>query len=146
MSSRLLKIWSRNSEAKDTVAQNERVTRFIIASNHFTTNRVKWNAFSPYMNPDSNRLETSVYRELRLGSAELWRLGREHVEGNGRTIKARGTGPVAPILDCGLAFDVNGPPEPIHADIIEWPAEKHEWRQRAMEFVEHFKVEAAPSR
>ncbi len=147
MFSLLSKIWSKNSDTKN-VERHERVTRFIVKSDYFTADRVKWNAFSPYTNPESRRLETSLYRELRLTSAELWRLGRKHVEGRERRreIKARGSGPVAPILDCGLALDVNGPPEPIHVDIVGWPTEKHEQRQLAMEFVSHFKVEMAPSR
>ncbi len=148
MSSLLSKIWSKNSGAKNAVERHERVTRFIVKSDYFTGERVKWNAFSPYKNPASHRLETSIYRELRLTAAEIWRLGRKHVENleQNREIKARGSGPVSPILERGLALDVNGPPEPIHADIVGWPAEKHEQRQLAMEFVSHFKAEPAPSR
>lgn len=145
--SRLSRIWSTDSEPKAIVDRRETITRFIVRRDHFTATRVKWNAFQPYDNPTSRRLETSVYREVGLAPADIWRLGRQHVENPeaNRLIKARGTGPVAAILDSGLVLDVNGPPEPIHADIVGWPADKHAQRQKAMEFANHFKVERAPS-
>jgi hypothetical protein len=152
MCSLLSRIWSKGSDVSrgtendKVVERHERVTRFIVRKDHFTATRVKWNAFLPYDNPVSGRLETSTYRELQLPAAELWRLGREHVEKPDRQIRARATGPAAAIIASGLTFDVNGPPEPIHADIIGWSTDKDERRQKAMEFVGSFQPEVAPPR
>src|SRR4051812_41673710 len=87
----LSKIWPRGSERRSIVEPHESITRFILKADHFTTDRVKWNAFQPYDNPASRRLETSVYREVRLNSADLWILGRKYVENPQahRLIKAR---------------------------------------------------------
>ena len=152
MCSLLSRIWSNSSGVSNVVRRpvvverHERVTRFIVRKDHFTASRVKWNAFMPYDNPVSQRAETSTLRELGLSADDMWRLGREHVEKPDRQIKARATGPATAIMDCGLTFDVDGPPAPVHADIIGWSADKHERRQKAMEFVGSFQAEVAPPR
>ncbi len=92
----------------------------------------------------TGRDETSVHRVLGRTAIDVWLIGRQYVQTPSRVIKARGTGPVASLQKQKLSLDVNGPPSPIHADIVDWPDEKHEQKQRAIEFANDFVLEMAP--
>ena len=130
------------------IAPAEEFTRFIFTKNHFAVQkgRVKPNALMPMFNQESGRLETSIYRCTCLPDAEIWQLGRVHVEDpqSGRLIKARGFGPFELVTSQELSLDVNGEPFPIHVDIVGWPEEKDACMMKATEVADKLKLELAP--
>jgi hypothetical protein len=126
----------------------EEFTRFIFSKNHFASEkgRVKPNALMPMLNQESGRFETSTYRCTHLG-AEIWRVGRIHVENpaSGRLIKARGVGPFQLVTSNGLSLDVNGEPFPVHVDIVGWSEAKDARLMKATEIANELKLELAPA-
>jgi hypothetical protein len=92
------------------IAPAEEFTRFIFSKNHFAVEkgRVKPQALMPMFNEESGRFETSTYRCTHLSGAEIWLIGRAHVEDleTGRLIKARGVGSFQLVTSQGLALDV----------------------------------------
>jgi hypothetical protein len=141
------------SSAKDPglsveIAPAEEFTRFIFTKNHFAAEkgRVKPHALMPMFNEESGRLETSIFRCTHLPDAEIWRIGRVHVEvpQSGRLIKARGVGPFQLLTSQGLALDVNGEPFPVHVGIVGWPEAKDARLMKATEVANKLKLELAP--
>jgi hypothetical protein len=100
----------------------------------------------PMFNEESGRLETSIYRCANFLGAEIWQIGRLHVENpqSGRLIKARGVGPFQLVAAQNLSLDVNGEPFPIHVDIVGWPDAKDARLMKATEIANKLKLELAP--
>ena len=96
-------------------------------------------------NNESQRLETSTYRNRGLAAGEIWKLGYANVENvaERRTIKARATGSFTHVT-APLSLDVNGPPYPRHVDIVGWPAEKHAQLQHATNIADKLTLELDP--
>ena len=101
-------------------------TRFLFQKSQYTqsTGRVKPPCLLP--DPRKARLETSVHRTDGLQPFWIWVLGYEYVETPQRRMRARASGVISMVTAQGLHIDVNGRPYPRHADIIGWPATKHE--------------------
>lgn len=126
---------------------NEDFTRFLVRADYFarTTGRVKPPALLPMFNQDSQRFETSTYRNRGLAAGDIWKLGYANVENvaEHRKIKARCAGSFA-LVAAPLSLDVNGAPFPRHVDIVGWPAEKHAQLQRATNIADKLTLELDP--
>jgi len=112
-------------------APGEVVSRYLLQSGHYTasTGRVKPRAFHPA--PRDHR--TSVFRVQGLTERQIWSLGDEYVARQlGKELGARAELSVAQIASVGLRVESAEPP-PRHANIVDWPGEKHEWMSRAQE-------------
>jgi hypothetical protein len=90
---------------------------------------VKWQAFRPVLGTH----KTSVFRVQGLTQVEIWRLGDEHIASlAGQEILALAELSVEQILAVQLRIEPEEPP-PRHANIVNWPLEKHEWMSQAQE-------------
>ena len=64
---------------------------------------------------------------------KIWKLGEIYVaQPLGKELRARADLSVANVMAIGLRVESKEPP-PRHGNIIDWPAEKHEWMSRAQE-------------
>jgi hypothetical protein len=136
-------------ELLDEIAQGEEFTRFILSRNHFAPakGRVKAHALMPMRNQSRERLETSTHRIAHLTDAQIWHLGQTHVANpeQGRTIKARGTGPFELVTAQQLSLDVNGEPYPRHVDVVGWPHDKDDQLMKATEIADKLTLELGPT-
>ena len=110
---------------------SEVTSRFLRQSGHYTasTHRVAPHAFHPA--PSDHK--TSLFRVQGLAERQIWELGDAYVillPGN--ALRARAELSVAQITSVGLRVESAEPP-PRHANIVDWPVEKHEWMSRAQE-------------
>jgi hypothetical protein len=113
------------------VTASELIARYILSKSHFrpSDRTVKYGAYLPA--PDG---ETSVYRTSSLTDTEVWDIGREHVaKPSGRTLYARGDTTAAVMLNNGLTVTPETTPHPLHANIANWPPEKHEQKMLAVQ-------------
>jgi hypothetical protein len=130
---------------------DEQFTRFILTRSHFArdTGRLKPPALLPFLNKAKSRWETSTHRVAGLTAPQIWQLGYSHVENvqEGRTIKARGTGPFALVTIQALSLDVNGAPYPRHVDIIGWSSTDKDLRlMKATEIADKLQLDLDPRR
>jgi hypothetical protein len=112
---------------------SEPLSRFIFPKDHFSRNtlRPKPDAFLPSGFP----LQTSVTRTIGLAPAEIWHIGLEIGLRRGRTLRARADIASGDVINTGLAIDPDNNP-PRHANIINWPEEKHDQLILATELAE----------
>lgn len=113
------------------VASSETISRYLLQSGNYTasTGRVKPRAFHPA--PRDHK--TSVFRVQGLEEWKIWKLGEIYVaQPLGKELRARADLLVANVTAVGLRVESKEPP-PRHGNIIDWPAEKHEWMSRAQE-------------
>ena len=90
---------------------------------------MKYGAYLPAPNG-----ETSVYRISNIPEKEIWDIGREYVaEPSKRTLYARGDTTAALITKTGLEIVPETTSHPLHANIVNWPTEKHEQKMVAVE-------------
>ena len=77
---------------------------------------------------ETGRLELSVYRTADLLPAHVWEICDRFVDNHSahRLAKARGMCLAETPIHEGLSFDPDGKPHPQHANIVGWPADKHE--------------------
>jgi len=74
-----------------------------------------------------------VFRVQGLTQRQIWTLGDVYVAlPSGNELRARAELLVEQIAGVGLRVESAEPP-PRHANIVDWPAEKHEWMSRAQE-------------
>lgn len=79
-----------------------------------------------------HRGETSVFRVDGLSSEEVWDIGIDFVARNRRqALKGRADLDVAHVLVVNLKVEPDTTPHPRHANIVDWPAEKHEQKMMA---------------
>ena len=129
--------------APDSIASNERVTRYILSRKQFSreNKRIKYAAFLP-----PRDLELSVYRTNRLDGGEIWEIGKRFVaEPQGKTVLARGDLQAATIVEVGLGAAADTQPHKLHANIVGWPAEKSEQKMLAIEFANAASIEFPPT-
>jgi hypothetical protein len=110
---------------------SEVTSRYLLQSGHYTalTGRVKPRAFHPAVRDH----KTSVFRVQELTERQIWSLGDQYVASPlGKELRARAELSVAQITAVGLQVEPAEPP-PRHANIVDWPIEKHEWMSRAQE-------------
>ena len=112
-------------------APSEVTSRYIRQTGHYTasTGRVKPGAF----HPTASNHKTSVFRVQGLTERQIWSLGDVYVAlPSGNELRARAELSVEQIAGVGLRVESSEPP-PRHANIVDWPGEKHEWMSRAQE-------------
>jgi len=74
-----------------------------------------------------------VFRLQELTESQIWSLGDRYVASPfGKDLRARAELSVAQIIEVGLQVEPAEPP-PRHANITNWPIEKHAWMSRAQE-------------
>jgi len=74
-----------------------------------------------------------VFRVQGLTERQIWTLGDVYVAlPSGNELRARAELLVEQIAGVGLRVESAEPP-PRHANIVDWPGEKHEWMSRAQE-------------
>ena len=108
------------------VSPGEKLTRFIRYGSHFSivANRVRPDAFLPH----KNEVDISVFRisglndSQELSKNEIWEIGREHVQTEDRSIKARADLLASNVYDSNLEVVPDDPPER-HADIRPLPVD-----------------------
>lgn len=111
------------------IVPHETLARFLIQSNQFSRERVKYNAFLPH--PD--RLDLSVFRIEELEDEEIWDIGEKHVA-NPRGKQLYGAGKIAASSFQKHRLDVvSNEPPPRHADILNWPQAKEAQKAIALE-------------
>ena len=77
-----------------------------------------------------------MFRVQGLRERQIWRLGDAFVAlPLGNELRARAELSVAQITGFGLRVESAEPP-PRHANIADWPGEKHEWMSRAQELAD----------
>jgi hypothetical protein len=126
---------------QNVIAPEERLTRFIFSSGHFSreTNRVKHNAFLP-----TSDGETSVSRTTTLPEDQIWTMGSQIAPGRTQTLHARGDILAAQVRKARLEVEPAEPP-PRHAIIIRWSKEKSAQKLQAMELAESARLVLPPS-
>jgi hypothetical protein len=99
--------------------RDEILTRFIFSSKHFSSVRVKPDAFLP----SSDMLETSVFRTVGMDAPGIRERGTLVGEAGGRSLKAWADVLAEVVFDAGLDVPPDNVPER-HAANIGWPREK----------------------
>jgi hypothetical protein len=104
---------------------SEVTSRYLLQSRHCTasTGRVSPRAF----HPAARDHKTSVLRVQELTERQIWSLGDQYVAVPlGKELRARAELSVAQTIEVRLQVEPAEPP-PRHANIVDWPIEKHEW-------------------
>lgn len=119
------------NEASNTVAPDERLSRYILQSNHIrkSDNTVKQDAFIPHPHED-----LSVTRHLDLDQKAIWSIGEEVARQTGKNLYGRAENLAAAYLDQKLmviSAPITGNPN--HANVIGWPADKSMQKMIAIE-------------
>lgn len=120
------------------VDKSERITRYILSRNQYSpgNGRVKHNAFMP---PRS--LLLSVYRSSDLDEDNVWGIGDDYVAApQEKTIKARADLIAGDVFTLGLKVQPETSVHELHADIANWPTEKHEQQMLAVELANKSKL------
>lgn len=113
----------------DDISQDEILTRFIFSSSHFSRRNetVKFRAFMPPQvskDPPLYSPDLSVYRLVGLLDNEKWAIGREYVQTEGRSIKARDDVPVEEVYKNKLDVVSDMQPHERHANITQFPPDR----------------------
>lgn len=125
-----------STDAQHEIDDAERITRYLLnRKGRFSpnANRVKYAAFLPAPNG-----ETSVYRTSNVTEHDIWDIGAQYVaKPQSATIKARGDLKAIHIHNIGLLIESEPTPHPLHANIVNWPEEKHEQKMLALQLANH---------
>ena len=113
----------------DTILQDEILTRFIFSSRHFARRNetIKFGAFMPpyaSKDPPLYSPDISVYRLSGLSDNEKWTIGREYVQTEGRSIKARADLSVQEVYKNKLKVISDTQPHERHANITPFPPDR----------------------
>ena len=119
-------------KSRNEVMSDEPLARFLFQRSHFSgMSRVKYGAFLP-----SKQGQTSVHRVFDLTHGEICGIGKEGVlarmEDQTKILYGWAEVSVAHVEATGLEINPDDTP-PRHANIIGWPAEKHEKKQIAID-------------
>src|ERR1700722_12959109 len=113
-----------------SVADDERLARYILYSNHVRADRtLKADAFVPHPHE-----ELSVTRHQQASEGELWSIGEEIARLRDKLLHGRGDAIVGTFLSVGL--DVRADPvpsNPNHALVTNWPNDKPAQKMKALE-------------
>ncbi len=117
----------------DVIGAEENISRFILESSKYrkSDHTVKSRAFLPNKNG-----ETSVYRISNLTEVAVWGIGDEYVSKNHpdkKPILGRGDLLASTIFKLGLALYPEKTVHELHANIVDWPSEKDEKMDLAIE-------------
>lgn len=127
----------------ETLQEDERISRFIFAKNHFNNVRPKYGAFLPAEDGD-----LSVYRTHNLSEEDIWELDRVFVTGqrtDGKVSKARGDLPCSEIFKAGVVITPEISSHPRHANISAYASEESAQRSQAQQLAEASKLFFKPT-
>lgn len=105
-----------------SVSPSEELARFIFSRKHFSVEKgeVKFKAFIPPPNSE----DISVYRISRLSDRQVWEIGRNFVQRNDRSIKARANLAAKTVYANNLKVVPDPLPHELHANIRPFPADR----------------------
>ncbi len=111
------------------IPQDAILTRFIFSSKHFARGNqtVKFRVFMPPQvskEPPTYSPNLSVYRISEISDSEVWEIGQEHVQTEGRLIKARTDILAGDVYKNNLRVVPDTQPHERHANITPFPADK----------------------
>ena len=112
----------------------ERLTRFVFDSGQLRASapRIKYSAFMP---PPSGRL--SVFWTSNLGDDAVWDICATHVAPlRGKPVLARGDFNSLLVYAHDLRVDVDGIPDPRHANVVGWDMGSTKTRLQALKLAE----------
>lgn len=131
-------------EIKDSlpriVSTRETLTRYLLSKKLFSrdNNRVKRQAFMP-----PAELKLSVFRTDKLSEFQIWRIGEKRVARKTkppRNLHGRADIKALKVVETGLRIIPDNVP-PRHANIIDWPDEKSEIIEIALELAANASLE-----
>lgn len=111
------------------ISQDEIITRFIFSSKHYsrTNKTVKFRTFMPPQiskEPTTYSDNLSVYRISGISDKEVWQLGQEHVQTEGRMIRARADISIENVYKNHLRVVPDKRPHERHANILPFPSDR----------------------
>lgn len=121
---------SPNSAEHENIEAQERITRYIFNKGNYKAGRgiVKFNEFMP---PKNKKI--SIYLTSTIDDSQIWHIGKKVVEPvRGRSLKARADLLAGIVFEQSLKIISDPEPHPLHADIIDWPTERHEQQMKAV--------------
>ncbi|MDX2415851.1 MAG: hypothetical protein QNK19_00100 [Xanthomonadales bacterium] len=124
------------------MAASEQIARYILSKRYFSvSNRaVKYGAYLPAPNG-----EASVYRISNISEKQIWDIGREYVAvPSMRTLYARGDTTATVVTKTGLEIVPETTKHSLHANIVNWPSEKHEQKMLALEIANKAELAMPP--
>ena len=115
------------------VRESEPLARYFFDRSQYkpSENRVKYSAFLPAR--DGN---TSVFRVYDLSEKEIWKIGDHVAQRHDKDVLGRADIIVVDVLKAGLNVKPDNTP-PRHANISNWPSERHEQKLIAIELAEN---------
>ena len=109
----------------------EILTRFLAQNSYFTesTNRIRPSAFIPAND------ELSVFRTSNYDEHGIWKLALDYVDDRARNrlMKGRAELFAQVVLTQGLRITSDARPHRAHANVVDWPQEKHARKDIAIE-------------
>jgi len=113
--------------------ESEQLARYLFDRSQYkpSENRAKYSAFLPAR--DGN---TSVFRIYDLSESEVWQIGDRVAEKRDKNLLGRTSVIVVNVLKAGLKVNPDNIP-PRHANIGNWPSERHEQKLIALELAEN---------
>ena len=123
------------------VSPKEKLTRFIFSKSHFSKKNqtVKYAALIP---PVDSR-DLSVFRISSISDSEVWRIGKEDVQGN-RTLRARADLSVAQVDKIDLKVVPDTKAHILHANITPFPLDRITRQIIATKLADASKLKAMP--
>lgn len=123
-----------DNDASDSVAPDERLSRYILQSKHFrkSDNTVTQNAFIPHPYED-----LSVTRHLDLEQEAVWSIGEDVAQQTGKKLYGRAENQASSYLEQKLKVlpaPVRGNPN--HANVVGWPSDKPSQKMIALEIAD----------
>lgn len=122
---------SRPLKKRADIEGSENISRYILTKRQYSqlNKCVKYGAYLPAQNG-----EASVFRTDNLNDIDIWSIGKDYVAiPRKKKLYARGDSIAINIFNTGLMLKQDTVPHPLHANIIEWPAEKDEQKMLAIE-------------
>ena len=113
--------------APENVDDSEELSRYIFQSGQYSTTKIKYVSLLPKYSEHNDRFETSVFRSSFMASNdEIWAIGDKFAGLDRRRVKARGILIAESVREETLDVIPETSSHDLHADIIDWPAEKSE--------------------
>ncbi len=122
------------------VSSRETLTRYLLSKKLFSrvNNRVKRQAFMPPAD-----LKLSVFRTDKLSELQIWKIGEKRVARKAKppkNIHGRADIKAKKVVKTGLRIAPDNVP-PRHANIVDWPDEKSERLEIALELAANASLE-----
>lgn len=130
----------------NVITDDEKLCRYIFSKREFSVkNGVKYNAFLPH-NGETSVFRTCVPKLCKLTDHQIWNIGINHVAVlSKRDLKARADFDAKCVNEHEI---ISVMPETsthhLHANLINWPNEKHERMKIALMLVDNSKFKQLP--